>query len=584
MTNPVSAIYDRSRPLARGILALALAVGLSSMNPSICRAQRAAGNLPAQVQAHLAAGEFAPALRLAQQAPDRAAADDLLRQVAAAQAAAGHRRAALSTAADISDERVRGGTLSSIRDTGIGGFGGNQQVDFDALIDLIKTTVRPPSWDDGGGQGTIDSFPGGVYVDAAGVMRPLIKDDRGGQLADVLRRSKKAGAGDDARRDSAMRKISLNRLEKHVQLRLAAGERPDEAMRVLAGLQRIKYVFVYPDQGDVVIAGPAGDWKMDREGRAIHPESGKPVLQLDDLVVVLRHMSRGDEMRFGCNIKPQPEALAKTKALLEQSARTPLRPGAAARKAWLEKVRGTVGKQTIEVYGVDPRTRVGRVLVEADYRMKLIGMGLEEGVQGVPSYLSLVKDSKGRMDVLRWWFTLNYEAVKATPQRDGFELVGQGVKVLSENELLTQQGQRVHTGDSEPLNREFAHAFTRHFEALAAKYPVYAELRNIFDLALVGAIVRTQRLDDRAGWHMTCFGSKNGYQPSLGTAPKQVETVINHRMTGRVIVAGVSGGVTIDPRDLVQPRAIKTEAGGVLAGEKNTGRPEQLPPGRWWWD
>ena len=41
---------------------------------------------------------------------------------------------------------------------------------------------------------------------------------------------------------------------------------------------------------------------------------------------------------------------------------------------------GGGGKQDIEVYGLDPRTRAAQVIVEADYRMKLVGMGLEAGV------------------------------------------------------------------------------------------------------------------------------------------------------------------------------------------------------------
>ena len=34
-------------------------------------------------------------------------------------------------------------------------------------------------------------------------------------------------------------------------------------------------------------------------------------------------------------------------------------------------------------------------MVEADYRMKLVGMGLEEGVLGVPSYLSMIRVPPG---------------------------------------------------------------------------------------------------------------------------------------------------------------------------------------------
>jgi general secretion pathway protein D len=41
---------------------------------------------------------------------------------------------------------------------GPGGLGGGSQADFDSLIDLIKTTVKPTSWDDTGGAGSISPF------------------------------------------------------------------------------------------------------------------------------------------------------------------------------------------------------------------------------------------------------------------------------------------------------------------------------------------------------------------------------------------------------------------------------------------
>ena len=83
--------------------------------------------------------------------------------------------------------------------------------------------------------------------------------------------------------------MSLVRLEKQLQLGQAFGQKPDEAMRVLAGMYRIKYLFVYPQTGDIVLAGPAGDWRTDTEGRIVNVDTGIPVLQLDDLVVVLRN-------------------------------------------------------------------------------------------------------------------------------------------------------------------------------------------------------------------------------------------------------------------------------------------------------
>lgn len=157
--------------------------------------------------------------------------------------------------------------------------------------------------------------------------------------------------------------------------------------------------------------------------------------------------------------------------------------------------------------------------------------------------------------------------------------------MLSENELLTQEGKRVHTGKADDLNRQFARSFTEHFEALCGKYPVYAELRNLFDLALVGAIIREEDLAGKVGWHMTSFGDPAAYPVELGPAPKQVDTVINHRVINRVhIVAGVSGGVRVDPSPLVAREKIEVERNGELNSRRMGGAAGDLAPGAWWWD
>lgn len=53
---------------------------------------------------------------------------------------------------------VGGGASGGFGSPAAGNAGGASQEDFDKLIDLIKTTVSPETWDDGGGTGTISSF------------------------------------------------------------------------------------------------------------------------------------------------------------------------------------------------------------------------------------------------------------------------------------------------------------------------------------------------------------------------------------------------------------------------------------------
>ncbi len=568
------------------VVAICVVVAVAS-HAAVCRA--ASPPSMSLLQSELSTGEFSSAVETANQLPPQLR-DQALGLVAAAQYQAGARQASFTTIAAVQDDRQRAATLSGLDSPSAkkkGSFGGNQ-ADFDSLIDLITSTIAPSTWDSAGGAGSIAPFATGVYVDAEGVLRPALGDDQTGGLA-ALRRAAVAGeSSEGARHHSGLRKISLSRLERAIQLRLAAGQRPTEEMQVLAGLERVKYLLVYPETHDLVLAGPADDWQVDPEGHVVAKTSGHPVVHLDDLVVILRHMLSAPDAKFGCSITPTQEGLARTRQFVAQSSQQPLPPGDEARESWLARLRSSLGRQKIEVYGLDPRTRAGRLMVEADYRMKLVGIGLEEGVLGVPSFLSSIEVPKNGalppLDVLRWWFTLNYDAVGATSEGDAFEIKGQGVKVLSENELLTALGQRVHTGESENLNRDFARNFTQHFPELAAKYPIYAELQNVFDLALVGGLIRTEHLADRVNWHMLCLADPRQYSVEMAEAPRAVESVINHRVVGGVhILVGVSGGVDCDPTKLVQPRAIQPDY-GRLREERASAAPKSASPDAWWWD
>ena len=67
-----------------------------------------------------------------------------------------------------------------------GGQGGAAQADFDTLINLIKSTIEPLSWDDQGGSGTIQPFPGNLslVVSATQQVHEEIRD-----LLEQLRKS-----------------------------------------------------------------------------------------------------------------------------------------------------------------------------------------------------------------------------------------------------------------------------------------------------------------------------------------------------------------------------------------------------------
>jgi hypothetical protein len=218
--------------------------------------------------------------------------------------------------------------------------------------------------------------------------------------------------------------------------------------------------------------------------------------------------------------------------------------------------------------------------------MKLIGMGLAEGVDGVDSYLDSINPRAGQvpaMSVLRWWFALNYDAIRSTPEGDAYELVGQGVRVMSENEMLAEQGRRVQTGQSDPLNKLFADRFTAHFDELAEKYPIYADLRNVFDLAMATALVQSDGLAKKARWQPNLLLDADKLRLPKRSVPRQVETVINHRMLSRTqIVAGVSGGVMVAAKDVLAKDRSAAAAEQVSVNRRLPAAP--LAAEAWWWD
>lgn len=475
-------------------------------------------------------------------------------------------------------------------------MGGGADADFDSLIDLIQSTVAPESWADGGGEAEIRPYPNGVWIDPSGTLQRS-PTTAGAQLA-ALRRDTRAArdptrlALDDPRRSARLRCVSLVRLEREIAQRLQTGEPLDEAMLTLAGLRRAEYLFVYPatddGPGDLAIAGPAGDWRS-QDGRLLAVDNGAAngaVVRLDDLIELFRFRAAGGST-FGCTINPKREALAEAQNFISTAAARPLRPG--QRSEWLEAIRSRVGKQDIEVFDIDPRSRVARVIVEADYHMKLIGMGLADGVPGVEGYLDSIRLARGEspppLGVIRWWFEMHYHAIDRTADGNAYQLRGPGAMVLSENQRMNRQGERTAMGESEELTARFAADFSANFAALCRKHPVYAELRNVFDISLITTLIRDEGLADNAGWNPVVLTDAGRLPLPKHRAPKTVETVANHRVIrGKHIVAGVSGGVRASPRKLLRQRSQQAPAGyGPLT--RHTGdAPRKLEASQWWWD
>jgi hypothetical protein len=318
-------------------------------------------------------------------------------------------------------------------------------------------------------------------------------------------------------------------------------------------------------------------------GRAVGADSGRPTLQLDDLVTLLRVFSPEGNRIFGCSIDPRPEGLQELQQLVAASnQRGPLRPGQVGN--WAAELGEALGAQDVTIQGIPLDSRVARVIVEADYRMKLIGIERMQGGPGIPSYFDLLAnhpEAQGAIQGVRWWLTLAYDDVVHSPERDAFELGGSAVLCQSENEFLNNQGERVQTGQAEPVNRLFAANFTEHYNELAAREPVFADLQGVFNLALVAAIIDREEAGE---WMGESFSNEGTYATTRYWTPREADTVVNHRVyNGQDVVVQVAGGVTADILAALDAAEVEA-ANPALDKVSDLATAPELPAGRWWWD
>lgn len=539
-----------------------------------------------KIATYLAAGEYGKAIETAETVSDLHQRTLLLKMVVKAQLKSGDFIAALGTINRIplAEERTK---VMGERAQAISMAGGGQ-ADFTQLIELIQTQTSGLWEDTGEGEGSIRQFDSGVRVDPHGLLHHISKTELNGRLAALGIKARQADLNENVAQNSRMRLISLTRLEKEVQQLIEEGRSPVETMKMLAGLTKVEYIFVYPEDQEIVIAGPAEAWTYNEQGLAVGAESGRPVLQLDDLVTILRTFSNQGEEIFGCSFDPRPDGLARVKEFVTKSnARGPIPAGAGVRN-WTRQLKDKLGVQDITLYGVPNTSRVARVLIEADYRMKLIGIGKMDAGKNIPSYFDLLasqnKKDPQNLEALRWWLTMKYDSVLHNAERTAYQVVGSSVLCQSENQIVTKEGQRLQTGQAEKLNREFAANFTKHYQELAQQDLVYADLQNIFDLAMVAALMRNEQLANRAGWEMGAFAAAGAYHPAEFEPAHTVDTVVNHRVyNGKDVVVQVAGGVRVDTSSVVKNQdnlKVSNDVGTLSTKSKAPA----LPAGRWWWD
>ena len=414
---------------------------------------------------------------------------------------------------------------------------------------------------------------GGISVDAEGVVsQAAVEDVQLRRRAIAKRISKAPGKMDDA---VELRKISLRGLNAAIAdaMENNLGVLPPE-IKYLAGIQRVQYILVYPEQNDIVLAGPGEGWVVNESGDVVGATTGQPVLRLEDLLVALRTVDSARTVGITCSIDPTPEGRRELDAFIRKQKQF--------NRSVLKGVEDAMGLQEISITGVPKTSHFARILVAADYRMKRIAMKLEPTpLAELPSFLDMIQASPGGLNNMmpRWWMACDYEPIAKSADGLAFEIRGQGVKAMTEDEFVTDQGTVQGTGQVNPIAQKWADAMTEHYTELSAKEAIFGQLRNLMDMCVLAALIEKEDLFGMADCQvplLTDADSKLGLEK--WDPPTTVATQASAIKKGRNWIITASGGVDIDSwkvagRSVVEPavKQIQTKA--------------TAPSGAaWWWN
>jgi hypothetical protein len=387
----------------------------------------------------------------------------------------------------------------------------------------------------------------GISIDPAGAIQFRDRDAKA-ELAKVkARRPVKETA---AEADNRLKFLSLVKLSADLREHVEANKPLPEQIKYVGGLTQIRYVLVYPEDKDLVIAGPSEEIDSSNPMQPRGKLTGRPIIQLDDLVVALRRAAGPDARKpFGCSIDPPPNAVERAKAVLD-------RVGSSDRGLLAREIAREMGPQQVRLFGAPADSRIAFICVAADYQLKRYTTVVDPfPLAGIGHPIDNSRPAGNG-----FWFEPMLDKLLVAPDGNAYEIRGQRIQLKAGAIPFDTKGATERA-------KAWSAKVTQNVPQLAAAVPLYADLQNIVDVAVVGALIQKDDLDKKVGWDMSWLMDESKFQTRSIPIPRTCDTIVNY-------AAGslTAGGVSIGLEQLIEKGDRETDEKGALTPISERGR------------
>lgn len=271
-----------------------------------------------------------------------------------------------------------------------------------------------------------------------------------------------------------------------------------DAIRYLAGITEIRGFALDEERQDIILFGAV--------------EEGKPPILTEDLIIALRNINYEYATKEGntryysypsCTIEMDPKVIAQLNEVASRLSSIGSKD--ALRRLISDWHQSCRQNQQAEVFGVPYNSTFAKTMVEADYHMKSITNGTDSiNIEGLESMVERQFNRRvaafeqgggaGSQSLLlnRFWFYP--DDVSYTDNEDIVSLDECSIKLLTEQEYLSESGQIEQSGRANEMAQDFADAFTEKFDLIKQKRPVYNELQNIYRLFALAKMMEHKEL------------------------------------------------------------------------------------------